>query len=230
MIYLFDVDGTLTPARATIDPDFEQFFLSWMKDKEVYLVSGSDYAKSVEQVGEIICENVSGCFNTAGNTFFQKGVLQYKNEWKAEKPLLAMLQKYMDESKFPLRRGRHFEHRIGMLNFSIIGRNCSREERNRYFEYDNVHHERETLQQMIMQSFPEIEVTIGGQISIDIYPEGKNKGQIVSKFNDSIHFFGDKTLPGGNDYDIAKKLQKPPHRVTQVQNWQETLTILKNIK
>ena len=34
MIYLFDIDGTLTPSRLRIDPEFEQFFLEWMKDKK----------------------------------------------------------------------------------------------------------------------------------------------------------------------------------------------------
>lgn len=230
MNYMFDVDGTLTPARDVIAPEFKEFFLNWIEDKQVYLVSGSDYPKSVEQVGQEICEKVNGCFNTAGNTYYQQGKLQYKNEWRAPQSLLILLQAFMDESPFPLRRGNHFEHRLGMLNFSIVGRNCSREERNQYFKYDKEAHEREALQALIIDKFPEIEVSIGGQISIDIYPMGKNKGQIVEKVDGPIHFFGDKTEVGGNDYDLAKQLLDPPHKVTQVQNWEETYSILKKIK
>ena len=35
-IYLFDVDGTLTPAKSKITPAFKKQFSRWMKDKEVY--------------------------------------------------------------------------------------------------------------------------------------------------------------------------------------------------
>ena len=47
MNYIFDIDGTLTPSRLKIDPEFEQFFLEWMKDKKVYFVTGSDKDKTI---------------------------------------------------------------------------------------------------------------------------------------------------------------------------------------
>ena len=37
-IFLFDVDGTLTPARQPMNKDFHSFFLEWMQDKKVYFV------------------------------------------------------------------------------------------------------------------------------------------------------------------------------------------------
>ena len=40
--FLFDIDGTLTPSRSVIDKDFKIFFLKWMENKSVYLVTGSD--------------------------------------------------------------------------------------------------------------------------------------------------------------------------------------------
>ena len=48
--FIFDVDGTLTDARQPMDAEFETFFKSWMQDKNVYLVSGSDLEKIEEQV------------------------------------------------------------------------------------------------------------------------------------------------------------------------------------
>ena len=38
--YVFDVDGTLTPSRLKIDTEFGKFFRSWIKDKNVYLLTG----------------------------------------------------------------------------------------------------------------------------------------------------------------------------------------------
>jgi phosphomannomutase len=226
MIYIFDVDGTLTPARGPIEAEFKHFFFNWIQNKKVYFISGSDYPKSVEQVGAKLCEAVLGCYNTAGNTFYRKGKLIYKNEWDPPRDLVELLNKFLKDSSFPYRRGNHLEFRIGMLNFSIVGRNCTREERNEYNQYDNDVHEREKFQEMIMDQFPDIEVSIGGQISIDIYPQGRNKGQIVRQFTEPIYFFGDKTQPGGNDYDLAKELQYEPHKVFQVDDWQHTWKIL----
>ena len=41
MKYIFDVDGTLTPSRKKIDPDFLIFFNSFALANEVYLVTGA---------------------------------------------------------------------------------------------------------------------------------------------------------------------------------------------
>ena len=50
--FVFDVDGTLTHARKEMTPEFKTWFLNWMKNKNVYLVTGSDRPKTIEQVGE----------------------------------------------------------------------------------------------------------------------------------------------------------------------------------
>ncbi|WP_371803527.1 HAD hydrolase family protein [Candidatus Lokiarchaeum ossiferum] len=229
MNYVFDIDGTLTPSRLKIDPVFETFFLDWIKDKNVYLVTGSDYPKSVEQVGQNICESVNACYNTAGNIQYVKGKEVYRNEWHAPPELIDLLSKFLKESEYPIRAGNHMEHRVGMLNFSIVGRNCTQKQRLDYNKYDNEKGERENFCKIIMEKFPSIEATVGGQISIDIYEKGKNKAQIIKLIQGPIHFFGDKTQKGGNDYAIASQLLSPPHKVSQVENWQETQKLLVNI-
>ena len=51
-----------------------------------------------------------------------------------------------------------------------------------------------------------LKFSIGGQISFDVFPIGWDKTyciQHLNKFNfKEIHFFGDKTEKGGNDYEI----------------------------
>jgi phosphomannomutase len=46
MNFVFDVDGTLTPSRGQMDPEFKLWFKLWIRHKPVYLVTGSDYAKT----------------------------------------------------------------------------------------------------------------------------------------------------------------------------------------
>ena len=57
MNYVFDVDGTLSESRQTIQLDFRLWFLKWMKDKNVFIVTGSDRAKTLEQIGHEIVDN-----------------------------------------------------------------------------------------------------------------------------------------------------------------------------
>ena len=56
--FLFDIDGTLTPSRSKIDEQFKKFFMEWMDGKSVYLVTGSDKEKTIEQIGIQIWKKV----------------------------------------------------------------------------------------------------------------------------------------------------------------------------
>ena len=56
--YVFDVDGTLTPSRQLITDEFRDFFMQFALHHDVYLVSGSDYVKTVEQLGEVIVNDL----------------------------------------------------------------------------------------------------------------------------------------------------------------------------
>ena len=82
-----------------------------------------------------------------------------------------------------------------------------------------------------MANFPDLEASIGGQISIDIHPKGANKSQILDDISGTIYFFGDKTEKGGNDYPIVKRLKKEKRdmKIFSVSNPNETLKILQKL-
>ena len=98
MIYLFDIDGTLTPSRLRIDHEFEQFFLQWMKDKEVIFVTGSDKEKTIEQVGEKIWTNVKRAYQSCGNAVYEGGKLIRKLDFKLDTELQRMLFTFIASS------------------------------------------------------------------------------------------------------------------------------------
>ena len=59
--------------------------------------------------------------------------------------------------------------------------------------------------------------SVGGQISFDVFPKGWDKTfclQFVEKDFDEIHFFGDKTYKGGNDYEIYESEKTVGHITT----------------
>jgi phosphomannomutase len=226
--YIFDVDGTLTPSRLKMDSEFQKFFLRWMQSKNVYLLTGSDRDKTIEQVGIDIWREVTESHQCGGNVVFRKGELVEKSGWKPNKSVLDVCQHLIDISKYPVKAGNHIEVRVGLLNISVVGRDCTQEQRLAYNEWDGANYEREFICKSITTMFPELEATAGGQISVDIHEYGKNKSQIRGKLQGTIHFFGDKTMEGGNDYPIASILTEPD-KVFQVDGWEHTYKLLKEI-
>ena len=82
------------------------------------------------------------------------------------------------------------------------------------------------MMDLIREEFPDLKFSIGGQISIDIFPKNWNKTYclqfIDGKYN-KIHFFGDNTQPGGNDYEIYNDSRVEGKTVTK---WQDTYEML----
>lgn len=219
--FIFDVDGTLTPSRQRIDTKFKEWFIDFCKDNDVYLVTGSDYPKTLEQVGEEVCMSVKRIYNCSGSDIWEQGVNVRQNVWNAPKELYDLMYGWLQASPFPARMGQHIEERPGMINFSIVGRGATLGERKMYVEYDVPNRERESIAHQINTEFEGITATIGGETGIDIAPTGWDKSQILVDFSkeDKIYFFGDKTAPGGNDYPIAKLLGK---QAFQVKDWRDT--------
>ncbi len=215
-IYIFDVDGTLTPSRRSMTDNFEMFFHRWAQRNIFYLVSGSDLQKIKEQVPAYVLELVDGIFACGGNKFYINDELQYENKYKPSDDLLKYLEDTLDDSDYPVKAGQHIEDRGSMLNFSIVGRNCTLQERKDYFEYDKLTGERESIAKYINENWEDISAVIGGQISIDIAPKGNDKSQVINRImnrnivtsKDNYVFIGDRTMEGGNDYPLAKVMNE----------------------
>ena len=233
MNYLFDIDGTLTPSRLRIDPEFEKFFLDWMKNKDVIFVTGSDKDKTIEQVGEKIWTNVKRAYQSCGNAVYEGGKLIRQLDFKLDTELQRMLFTFKASSDWRHHHGNHIEERIGLVNYSTVGRNCDQSSRNAYYDWDRLQGERKLFCKIIENTFPELEATVGGQISIDIYPKGKNKAQVLDDIIGPITFFGDKCEFGGNDYPIVERLGQLNEEtnlactIHRVKDYKDTWEILK---
>jgi len=227
--YIFDVDGTLTPSRCPIDPEFKEWFIDFIKDNKVWLVTGSDYDKTLEQLGPEICESVVTCYNCQGNDVWHKGKRVNAKQFKAPEGLQPLLEGWLQASRFPLRTGNHIEKRKGMWNFSIVGRNATWAERSEYVQWDVSNRERESIALEINSLFDNVTATVGGETGIDIGRTGGDKSQILEDFNsdDKIYFFGDRQEPGGNDYPLVKVNTKGKN--FHVKDWHDTFDKLKNI-
>lgn len=227
------MDGTLTLSRQKMSKDFHQSFLPWLKTHIAYLAAGSNYEKVTEQLPPDIVSSFSGIYSSMGNVFHQKGKEIYKKEIFLEKEMLKSLEYYRKNTKYEGKLyGNYMELRPGMLNFSILGRNCPFSEREKYHNWDNINHEREKIAQEMNAKFSNYEFSLGGKISIDIVTKGCGKEQIAYEIkksypNAKIIFIGDRTNPGGNDYNIATTLKSMDNtEVIQVNSPDDVLAYL----
>ena len=138
MKYIFDVDGTLTPSRQVIDSSFEAFMIKFCCKHDVYLVTGSDRQKTVDQLGLDICYRAKRVYNCSGADVWEKGENIYRSSWRLPKDVRSFLQDELDYSQFPVRCGLHIEERPGGVNFSILGRGggVNLVEREEYVKWD----------------------------------------------------------------------------------------------
>ena len=228
--FIFDVDGTLTPSRGKMDYNFKAFFNTFCLVNDVYLVTGSDKPKTIEQISEgtyNLCKRVYQC---SGSDVWDAETNILKSGWILPDLARTFLISCEYESLFSLRTGNHIEQRSGMVNFSVVGRNANAEQRAKYVEYDTVKNERINIASAFNIMFPDLQATVGGDTGIDIAARGADKSQILRDFkeDDTIHFYGDAMFEGGNDKPLADALQKYQLGFShQVDDWKHTWEILK---
>ena len=232
-VYVFDMDGTLTPARLPMAAAFAIRFCEWLKTHISFIATGSDYAKVEEQLPGNVINAFTGIYCSMGNVLKARGQDVYKKEYIPDPVLLSKLEKYRKNTKYPGKLfPNYIEQRIGMINFSVLGRDCPYEEREKYAAWDKENHERLSIQSELKKEFPDLEISVGGSISIDITPAGNGKGQIADHLrqtypDEEIFFFGDRTFTGGNDYELAQALLRLKNtRVVQVDGPAEVIDFL----
>ena len=228
--FIFDVDGTLTDSRQQIDLSFEAFMIKFCCKYDVYLVTGSDREKTVEQVGLDIYYRSKRVYNCSGSDVYEKNINVYKSDWKPSRKLINFLSDELDFSTFPHKTGNHIEHRPGGINFSILGRGeDSMKYRKEYVKWDINTTERILMSDRIKSEFPDLNIQIGGQTGLDI--SDSDKSQILRDFNseDELVFFGDMMKEGQNDYPLARAVDNLGGTNYSVNGWQDTYNKLKDI-
>ena len=236
-IYMFDVDGTLTPSRLMMTKEFAKFFDKWSNENKYYLVTGSDLDKTKEQLPIAYIDRAKAIFTCCGNEMWEDGKQIYRKKFKPPKELIKYLEEQLETSEYPVRAGNHIADRGTLLNFSIVGRDCSLEERLKYHEYDIENKERKIISKYIREQWDDLDAVIGGQISIDIYPKGMDKSQVLDIIEqerlvqpDEYIFIGDRTERGGNDYPLAVLMDNIENcDFYQTDGWKETQQILESL-
>ena len=222
----------MTPARKTIEPEFLHFFYEFSTCNDVYLVTGSDREKTIEQVTPGIYNNAKRVYNCSGSDVYEADVSVYRDDWELPRDVEMHLENELLFSKFPVRNGEHIERRPGGVNFSILGRGLTCfVEREEYVKWDQRTNERKEIARRLKLKFPELEVNIGGQTGLDLGPKGSDKSQILRDFKlgEQLVFFGDMMEEGQNDYALAKAVQEVGGSSHCVNGWKDTMMILNKV-
>jgi len=240
-LLLFDIDGTLTEARKIIKQNMIDCLkkASSYDDIDIATVGGSDLAKAKEQLQSAI-DLLKFAFTENGLVYLdEKKELHKVNKVSTFlgpeklKEFVNFCLRYIADLDIPVKTGTFVELRTGLINVSPIGRNCTQEERDAFVIYNKEHHILEKFREQLVKNFSEkfnLEISIGGQISFDVFPKGWDKRyclQFVEKSYDNIIFFGDKGYFGGNDYEIITndKITKG----IRVKNPEETIGFVQKI-
>ncbi|KAI6181096.1 ATP synthase subunit gamma, mitochondrial [Aphelenchoides besseyi] len=192
--------------------DMRQFLQSIRNKVQIGVVSGSDLVKITEQ----LADNAAELRRSYDYVFTENGLVSFHGEEQlpAESigtklgdqklnEIIDFCLHYIADLKGINKRGTFIEYRRGMLNVSPIGRNCSQQERDEFVVYDAENKVREKFVDALREHFSSYGLTfsIGGQISIDVFPNGWDKTfclQYLQNQFDEIHFFGDRTQAVSN--------------------------------
>ncbi|KAJ7880318.1 eukaryotic phosphomannomutase [Mycena olivaceomarginata] len=239
-LVLFDVDETLTLARQGASLEMIETLQALKKKFVIGVVSGSNLVKVSEQLsvhGRNVISDFDYVFTENGLVAYKLGKLLESQSFinhvgeDRYKPFVNFILHYIADLDVPIKRGTFVEFRNGMINVSPLGRNATIAERNEFEAYDKKHNVRANFIKVLQEKFPDYGLTysIGGKISFDVFPHGWDKTYSLKHLADEefeeIHFVGDKTQPGGNDYEIYADSRTIGH---SVDGPAETIRLLKD--
>ena len=259
-IVLFDMDGTLTEPRKKIDRETVSALRELSNHAYIGIVSGSpmDYIKEqmspawshlatvpVEKVLVMPCNGTQAYVFKRNSSDFE---LTYKasflehlgticaapDAYKEIVTNILELQLYsMRKYSHPV-TGNFVSYRESLMNWCMIGRDASHEDRAAFtFEENSKNirkHLRESLRVRLDASgLHEIDLALGGSTSIDIYPRGWDKTHALRHLGKAkVWFAGDKCTPEGNDYALYNELE-PTGRVKHVHTPDDTIAWINDV-
>ena len=246
---LFDMDGTLTDARQLITEDVVDTLRKVKPSIKKYLVTGSDMSKIEEQVpNDLLLQLFERVYSCNGTRVWNCN-LDMDDETGAVEPemihstsltdfyseadinhIVNVLLRTAFETHTKIKTGTFIEWRDSQINFSVVGRNCTTEQRENYVRWDKKSRERQKIVDNLRKEFYGwgLSFRLGGQISIDITREGWDKSYAFKNMNELPEhcvFFGDKICKDGNDLDIAMKcgkyhkVENPADLILQLQEY-----------
>jgi phosphomannomutase len=254
-IVLFDMDGTLTPARLPADDRVGNILAKLSNYSKIGIVTGSGLDYLIQQCKSIwsgidgispaditlLPCNGTKLYSWDGNKWYLQHSVDMRD--KIGDSHFDLLMKILIGAQFThistepehALTGHFISYRGSMVNWCPVGRNANKEQRNNFIQYDQKTDMRFRLmtgvQAMLDKIMGErkVQLAMGGNTSIDIYPTGWDKTYALGHFPDhECWFVGDRCGPTGNDRQIYELLAKEG-RGFETTSPEETIKIIEEI-
>jgi len=226
-VLAFDIDQTLNIAKTPITDEIADLLVKCLDYFEICPISGQKFdqflIQIVNRLKDPTPEELSHLhlFVAQGTQYYRFNIT--KNDWELvyNYPLTdeqvakisASLEKsakelgYWEEDK--LQEGDEIiENRLSQVTFSALGQKAGTEEK---YAWDPDCKKREAIVKKCKEYAPEFDYEIGGTTSINAIVPGMNKEfgmtHLLAELNvkkEDVLYFGDMTMPGGNDYPVVK--------------------------
>jgi phosphomannomutase len=246
-LLLFDVDGTICDSGKKITSQMANQ-LNSLADLGCVLgiVGGGSFGKILYQLdGKVRPEYI---FSECGSVFhkFNFNINEYElinlnnlrlePEYPQINKLVKTCLKYISKTDY-LISGNFIDLRNGLIYVSMVGMCATDEERENFIQQDNNYSHRAKLIKILKAQATDlcienkIDICLGGSVGIAIYPSKWNKVQVLdwietNKFTE-IHYFGDKYLLDGNDYEL---INHPIIKGHPIDTLEQTLNILMKLQ
>jgi phosphomannomutase len=238
-IAFFDMDGTLTEARKNISDEMIAAINDLSKYCHIGIVTGSGFSYVEEQVGDLFGEDQDrldggsiGLYPCNGTQSWWHNGENFQLDSEASMIREIGEQNLRDLCSFLLQQqlacisdfpempvtGDFIVNRGSMLNYCPPGRSCSNSQRKKFTDLDAQRGIRlqvfRRLKTYLEQKGIGCVAALGGNTSIDIYPEGWDKTYVLGHYNfTKASFVGDRCFEGGNDKTIYDELNKGDNSV-----------------
>ena len=217
-LVVFDLDGTLTSSKSTLDADIAAMLVELIAIKKVAVISGGGYPQFETQLLTSLPTGADSYNNlfllpTSGTRLYVWRGMWYEQYAehltpKEKKNILEAVNTVLAGNfvRPEMIYGELIEDRGTQITFSALGQNAPNALK---LAWDPDRQKREKLAELIRMRLPQCDVRVGGCTSIDITRRGVNKGYGIRKLEeyfkisqDDMIFVGDALFHGGNDYPV----------------------------
>lgn len=208
----FDLDGTLTQHKTPLDDTNRAVLEQLSKHYKLVMVGAGNAMRIFNQLGGFPMD-------VMGNYGMQLGL--YNPETKTldlvRNDCVPCDRESVDKRITLLRErfgfteyaGENVEfHDSGCVTFPILGTKAKAEDK---LAFDPDRSKRRKIYDIVVETFPEFVVFVGGSSSFDMAPRPRDKYYALSNFckelglsHDEVAYAGDDYGPGGNDESVYK--------------------------
>jgi phosphomannomutase len=235
-LVLFDMDGTLTAARKKADWTMVNPLRTLSEFADIGIVTGSPMVY-LEQQCEILwselgsvnvdCISLFPCNGTQSYSFSpnkKKWVVNSSTNMRDHisdtnyrnivREILSIQANYADRHHSMPLTGNFISDRKSMINWCPVGRDAEDSDRKAFQIFDKKHQCRKFLIRELEETLDYLGIStitsvMGGNTSIDIYPEGWDKTYVLRHVQsyEAVYFIGDRCDEYGNDRTLYEALE-----------------------